>query len=101
VGETTELPQKSTDTSIQKPEDAIVIQLQEAGVNQRPALTINHENVSWENLETRLRDIYLSRMDKTAFLKGDPEIDFQFVAEAVDITHHAGVTRVGLLGANE
>jgi biopolymer transport protein ExbD len=32
------------------------------------------------------------------FLKGDPEIDFRYVAEAVDIAHHAGVDRVGLMG---
>ena len=100
-GETAELPQPSHDRTTPEPEPAIVIQLREAGANQRPALAINHEDVTWENLEPRLRDIYFARMDKVAFLKGDPEIDFQFVAEVVDITHHAGATRVGLLGANE
>jgi biopolymer transport protein TolR len=100
-GEKTELPQQSTDTTPQKPEPPIVIQLREAGAGQRPTLAINHEDVTWDNLEARLKDIYLRRMDKVAFLKGDPEIDFQYVAELVDMTHHAGITRVGLLGANE
>jgi hypothetical protein len=31
-------------------------------------------------------------------VKGDPEIEFIFVAEAVDISHRAGADRVGLLG---
>jgi biopolymer transport protein ExbD len=35
------------------------------------------------------------------FLRGDPEIDFQYVAQVVDMAHHAGVDHVGLLGASE
>jgi biopolymer transport protein ExbD len=31
-------------------------------------------------------------------VKGDPEIEFAFVAEVVDITHRAGAERVGLMG---
>jgi biopolymer transport protein ExbD len=100
-GEKTELPQPDHDRTVPHPEPAVVIQLRENGTDQRPTLAIDHEEVKWENLEARLRDIYLARMDKVAFLKGDPEIDFQYVAEVVDITHHAGVMRVGLLGANE
>ena len=100
-GEAAELPQQSHDRTDRPPEKAVVIQLRENGTAQRPGLVIDHEPVSWENLEARLRDLYLARMDKVAFLKGDPEIDFQYVAEVVDITHHAGVMRVGLLGANE
>jgi biopolymer transport protein ExbD len=37
-------------------------------------------------------------MDKVAFLRGDPEINFGDVAEVLDITHRAGVDRVGLMG---
>jgi biopolymer transport protein TolR len=100
-GEKTELPQKNIDRKIQDPERAIVIQLREAGASQRPTLAINYQDVTWDNLEARLKDIYLRRTDKVAFLKGDPAIDFQYVAELVDMTHHAGITRVGLLGANQ
>jgi biopolymer transport protein TolR len=99
-GEQTEIPQPTTELT-PGPDDAIVIQLREAGPSQCPTLAINHEDVTWDNLEARLKDIYLRRMDKIAFVKGDPEIDFQYVAELVDTTHHAGITRVGLLGAND
>jgi biopolymer transport protein ExbD len=34
-------------------------------------------------------------------VKGDPEIEFAFVAEVVDITHRAGAERVGLLGKQD
>jgi biopolymer transport protein ExbD len=33
-----------------------------------------------------------------AFLKGDPGIDFQYVADALDIAHQAGVDHIGLMG---
>ena len=99
-GEKTEVPQPTTEPT-PGPETAIVIQLRATGAGQRPTLAINHEDVTWDNLEARLKDIYLRRMDKVAFVKGDPEIDFQYVAELVDTTHHAGITRVGLLGAND
>jgi biopolymer transport protein ExbD len=34
-------------------------------------------------------------------VKGDPEVDFEYVAQTVDITHHAGADRVGLLGKKD
>ena len=46
----------------------------------------------------RLQRIYRSRNDRTAFVKGDPEIEFSFIAEALDISHRAGAERIGLLG---
>jgi biopolymer transport protein TolR len=47
-----------------------------------------------------LGKIYEARADKTAFLRGDPEIDFEYVAEAVDVSHRAGANRVGLMSVN-
>ena len=61
-------------------------------------MSINRKEVAWNNLDSSLREIYEKRKEKVVFLKGDPEIDFQYVAEAVDIAHHAGVDRVGLMG---
>ena len=64
---------------------------------QPPALKINQENVRWEDLETRLAEIYLKRAEKVAFVRGDAELDFQYVADVIDMAHHAGVERIGLL----
>ena len=33
------------------------------------------------------------------FVKGDPDIDFQWVAKAIDIAHGAGIDKVGLMTA--
>jgi biopolymer transport protein ExbD len=53
--------------------------------------------VRWEDLETRLAEIYLKRAKKVAFVRGDADVDFHYVADVIDVAHHAGVERAGLL----
>ena len=43
------------------------------------------------------REIYLKRAEKVVFVRGDADVDFQYVADVIDVAHHAGVQRVGLL----
>ena len=45
----------------------------------------------------RLAKIYAGRAEKVAFVRGDSDVDFQYVADVIDFAHHAGVQRVGLL----
>ncbi len=53
--------------------------------------------MSWDHLEIRLSQIYLTRAEKVAFVRGDADVDFQYVADVIDLAHHAGVQRLGLL----
>ncbi len=96
-GETADIPQPSPEKIAGDPAPILIL-LHDAGEGKRPDLKINGQAVAWEGLAGKLQTIYQTRAEKTAFLKGDPEIDFEFVAEAVDITHRAGAERVGLLG---
>jgi biopolymer transport protein ExbD len=98
LGELAQIPQPSPDNPMMNPLAPIVIELKDAGEGQRPVLTLNQEKIKWEDLESRLAGIYRARDDRTGFVKGDPEIEFAFVAEVVDITHRAGAERVGLMG---
>jgi biopolymer transport protein TolR len=98
LGEAALIPQPNTESQPVNPPEPIVIQLKDHGSGQRPDVAINQKPVKWEELEAQLGAIYRARQDRTAFLKGDPEIEFIFVAEAVDISHRAGADRVGLLG---
>ena len=91
------LPPK-INTPQREPQEPIVLQLHDAGEGKQPTLRINQQDVSWDKLEACLRSIFDARSDKVAFVKGDPELDFQYVAQAIDISHHAGAERVGLLG---
>ena len=96
--EKVQLPQPPKDQKSQpEVERTVVIQVVWTAKNQPPSVKINHEDVRWEDLETRLTQIYLSRVEKVAFVRGDADVDFEYVADVIDRAHSAGVQRVGLL----
>jgi biopolymer transport protein TolR len=100
-GELAQIPQPTPESLAQPPESPIVIQLKDAGDGKPPELKINQEEITWDGLEARLKAIYKLREDRVAFVKGDPEVEFAYVAEAVDITHRAGADRIGLMGKKD
>jgi len=76
----------------------VVLQL----INQpgdKPALKINQDDVTWDTVRGRLEDIYKTRAEKVMFVKADDDIDFRWVAQAIDLAHSAGVDKVGLITA--
>ena len=81
------------------PVTTVVIQIKDAGLETRPLLMINQEQVSWRDLESRLHGIYTQRAERVAFVQGDPEVDFQYIAQAIDISRGAGIDRIGLMGS--
>ncbi len=100
-GEKTLVPQPSAESSDKNPPPPIFIQLKDIGESKRPLLKINQQEVSWDTLEPRLTALFKIQIDRVAFVQGDPEVDFEYVAQAVDITHHAGADRIGLLGKKD
>ena len=96
-GEKTQLPQPPTDAKSDRNERTVVIEIVWVGKDQTPTIRINQQDVPWEDLETRLSPIYLTRVEKVAFVRGDADVAFQYVASVIDLAHHAGVRRVGLL----
>lgn len=97
-GETAQIPQPDPKQSQNISQSrTVVIQVVWSKENQPPAVKINQDDVRWEDLETRLAQIYLERAEKVVFVRGDADVDFQYVADVIDVAHHAGVQRVGLL----
>jgi biopolymer transport protein TolR len=94
-----EIPQPAKDATSQPetPDETIVVQLAWSGSDQSPTLKINRDNVSWKDLDGRLQDIFKRRAERVAFVKGDDDVDFAYVADVIDIAHAAGVQKVGLL----
>jgi len=39
----------------------------------------------------------LKRAEKVAFVRGDADVNFLYVADVIDLAHHAGVRRIGLM----
>lgn len=58
---------------------------------------INGETSDYDRLGGRLEDIFKTRAERVVFVKGDPTIEFSWVAKAIDIAHGAGIDKVGLM----
>jgi biopolymer transport protein ExbD len=97
-GEKAQIPQPNPkETSTQPQARTIVIQVNWTAKDQLPSVRINQDDVRWEDLESQLTRIYLTRVEKVAFVRGDADVDFQYVASVIDLAHHAGVQRIGLM----
>jgi len=93
------IPQPPKDkTQPQSNDRTIVVQVLK-GPGDKPALKINQDDVTWENLEGRLNDIFKTRAEKVMFVKADSDLPFNDVAQVIDIAHAAGVDKVGLITA--
>ena len=60
---------------------------------------INTEEWPEDKLGERLTEIFKTRAERVVFVKGDPSLEFQWVAKAIDIAHGAGIDKVGLMTA--
>lgn len=100
-GLATEIPQPSDKPGTQV--RTIVIQIHASGNQLPPTLKINDEKATWGNLQSRLVDIFKRRAERVAFIQGDDDVDYQYIADAISIARSSGVDRVGLLprGAGE
>jgi biopolymer transport protein ExbD len=63
------------------------------------SLQINGQPIKEADLQARLEDIFKTRATKVVFVKGDPDLEFQYVAKAIDIAKGAGIDKVGLMTA--
>ncbi|HVP54755.1 MAG TPA: biopolymer transporter ExbD [Candidatus Eisenbacteria bacterium] len=91
-------PPKDKDKQQEPSDRTVVVQLLKGG-GDKAALKINQDDVTWENLEGRLNDIFKTRAEKVMFVKADPDLTFNEVAQVIDIAHSAGVDKVGLITA--
>jgi len=68
------LPRNCADGSI------LVVQVHRCG-----SLNLNGESVDREGLANRLKEVFATRAERLLFVKGDPDVDFREVAQAIDI----------------
>ena len=88
----TSVPQPSQAIPIAHPENAVVVQ-----VLSDDSVRINQEPSSWDALEARLTDVFKTRAERVAFIKGDDNVKFEQIARAIDIMHSANIDHVGLM----
>jgi biopolymer transport protein ExbD len=95
------VPQPPPPNQKTEPTDrTVVVQvLQNPGQN-KPKLKINQEDVNWDNLGSRLTDIFKTRAERVMFVKADDDIEFQNVANVIDTAKGTQVVdKVGLITA--
>ncbi|MGA2133318.1 MAG: biopolymer transporter ExbD [Bryobacteraceae bacterium] len=66
-------------------------------INKDKSFMINQDPTPEANLGPRLEEIFKTRAERVVFVKGDPDLEFQYVAKAIDIAHGAGIDKVGLM----
>lgn len=90
------VPQPPPKNQKQPPPDNTTIVVQVASDGK---VMINQTPTSWNELGPQLADVFKTRADKTAFVKGEDDTSFGYVAHAIDIMRGAGITNVGLITA--
>ena len=60
-------------------------------------IEINHQPVTIGELETRLREIYRERRNKTLYIAGDGGLRYGDIVAVIDAGKGAGVDRVGII----
>lgn len=87
------VPQPNPDQQ-QQPDSSRTIVIQ---IDAAKQLRINQDPVTVETLGTRLEEIFKTRAERVAFVKGDPGLEFREVARVIDIAKGAGIDKVGLI----
>ena len=60
-------------------------------------LSVNHQDLTMGDLESRLRTIFDQRKDKTMFIAADGSLRYKDIVEVIDAAKGAGVDKVGIV----
>ena len=60
-------------------------------------ISVNKQDVTIQDLETRLRNIFEQRKDKTMFIVGDGRLRYGDITDVIDAAKGAGVEKVGIV----
>ncbi|HEX8712549.1 MAG TPA: biopolymer transporter ExbD [Terracidiphilus sp.] len=89
-------PPKNPQKQQQQNDRTIVVQVLGRG-GAAPSYKINETDVTLQQLLPQLTQIYANRAERVMFVKGDDNVDFQYIAQVIDIGKEANVDHIGLL----
>jgi biopolymer transport protein TolR len=92
LGLQADLPGEANSSAPYDPRAVIIVHVASDGT-----VWINQTVVAREELRGRLERLFATRIDRVAFLRGDGSLEFQLVAQILDLMHSAGASPVGLL----
>jgi biopolymer transport protein TolR len=85
------VPQPAPDSSAAPQNDIVV------NVGEHREVTINTQPVPWEELRTRLQQVFARRPNGVLFVTAAREADFEDVAAVIDTARGAGIAKVALM----
>ncbi len=74
------------------PSNAIVLTME-----RDRTIKLNQDVIELNLLESRLRDMYQIRQDKTIFIRADESLPYQDVLRIIDIAKGAGIETLGVI----
>jgi|SRR5579883_120285 biopolymer transport protein ExbD len=88
------LPQQAGPADPRVPDETVIVAIGADG-----SVRINQSAVQLDHLGVRLQEIFALRSNRVAFLQADRSLEFQAVAQVLDLMQTAGATPVGLLSS--
>ena len=87
-------PQPPKDNTPPPPDQDRTVVIQ---IEKDRSMKINEEPTDFDKLGPRLEQVFKTRAERVVFVKGDPDLDYQTVARAIDIARGAGIDKIGLM----
>ena len=87
------LPLETEQKQQQTPNDNQVV----LEYNADNSIAVNHQPIQLAELESKLRDIFETRKEKTMFIIGDPSVRYGQIVQVIDAAKGAGVEKVGIV----
>jgi len=88
----TNVPQPSPQMPERPRNETLVLTLSQSG-----GIRLNHEEIDFGSLGSRLQDVLRTRSDRTLFVQADDDVLYNDVAHLIDTARGAGADRIGLM----
>jgi biopolymer transport protein TolR len=66
-------------------------------IDKDKRMHLNNEDTDEDKLGPRLEQIFKTRAERIVFVKGDPDLEYETVAKAIDIAKGAAIDKIGLM----
>ena len=66
-------------------------------IDKQKHMKLNNEEIDMARLGPRLEEVFKTRAERVVFVKGDPDLEYQDVAQAIDVAKGAGIDKIGLM----
>jgi biopolymer transport protein TolR len=93
VGMDVNLPLETKSPAQQDPQNTQIV----FEYNADHSMAINKQPVTLQELDSRLRELFETRKEKTMFIVGDPSLRYGEVIVVIDAAKGAGVDKVGIV----